>query len=108
MAPFPHPARRTEQAVFPHSALGQEGCSLAFSEIELKRIEGIVGPFCRRRSPVHVRDKLRTEYRVKGHDVLIVEARSVWDDPTQWMEHGIAKIRFNRKAGEWRLFWQRA
>jgi hypothetical protein len=24
------------------------------------------------------------------------------------MDHGVAKLKFNRKAGEWRLFWQRA
>jgi len=24
------------------------------------------------------------------------------------MEHGGAKMRFNRKAGAWQLFWQRA
>jgi Protein of unknown function (DUF3024) len=81
---------------------------LAFSEIELKRIEGIVETFCRRRSPVHARHQVRTEYRVKGQDVLIIEVRTVWDDPTRWMEHGIAKFKFNRKTGEWRLFWQRA
>ena len=81
---------------------------MAFSEIELKRIAGIVEPFCRRRSPAHARHQVRTEYRVEGHDVLIVEVRAVWDDPTKWMEHGVAKLKFNRKAREWKLFWQRA
>jgi hypothetical protein len=81
---------------------------LAFSEIELKRIETVVGPFCGRRSPAHARHQVRTEYRVEGQDVLIVEVRVVWDDPTRWMDHGVAKLKFNRKAGEWRLFWQRA
>jgi Protein of unknown function (DUF3024) len=81
---------------------------LAFSEFELKRIETVVGPFCVRRSPTHARHQVRTEYRVKGHDVLVIEVRTVWDDPSRWMDHGIAKLRFNRKAGEWRLFWQRA
>jgi hypothetical protein len=80
---------------------------LAFSEIELKRIEGVVAPFCDRRSPAHARHQVRTEYRVKGHDVLIVEVRVVWDEPSRWMDHGIAKLRFNRNAGDWRLFWQR-
>jgi hypothetical protein len=51
---------------------------------------------------------VRTEYRVEGQDVLIVEVRVVWDDPSRWMDHGVAKLKFNRKAGEWRLFWQRA
>jgi len=45
---------------------------------------------------------------VSSQDVLIVEVRVVWDDPSRWMDHGVAKLKFNRKAGEWRLFWQRA
>jgi hypothetical protein len=81
---------------------------MPFSEIELKRIDGVVEPFCRRRSPVHASHQVRTEYRVKGQDVLIVEVRVVWDDPTKWMEYTVAKIRFNRSAGKWRLLWQRA
>ena len=74
---------------------------MAFSEIELKRIEAVVGPLCGRRSPAHARHQVRTEYRVEGQDVLIVEVRVVWDDPSRWMDHGVAKLKFNRKAGEW-------
>jgi hypothetical protein len=81
---------------------------LAFSELELARIESVVGPFCTRRSPAHARHQVRTEYRVKGHEVLIVEVRVVWDDPTRWTELGVAKLKFNRRTGEWKLFWQRA
>jgi hypothetical protein len=81
---------------------------MAFSEVELKRIDGIAAPLCRRRSPVHASHQVRTEYRVKGHDVLIVEVRLVRDDPTKWMEYAVAKIRFNRSAVQWRLLWQRA
>jgi hypothetical protein len=50
---------------------------------------------------------VRTEYRVKGQDLLLVEVRAVGDETNQWVEHGIAKIRFNRKWREWRLYWQR-
>ena len=39
---------------------------------------------------------------------MIVEVRVVGDDPSRWMEHGIAKLKFNRKLGEWKLFWLRA
>lgn len=76
---------------------------MAFSEIELERIEGIVAPLCYRRSPDHPRHQVRTEYRIKGHDVVIVEMRTVWDDATRWMEQPVAKIRFNRSGGSWRL-----
>lgn len=70
---------------------------MAFSELELKRIEGIVEPFCRRRSPAHARHQVRTEYRVVGHEVLIVEVRTVGRcDEVE--EHGVAKLKFNRRA----------
>ena len=41
---------------------------MAFSEIELKRIEQEVGGLCKRRSPTHLKDELSLEYRIKGHD----------------------------------------
>jgi hypothetical protein len=81
---------------------------LGFPELELKRIKDVLGPICERRSPAHARHQVRTEYRVKGHEVLIVEVRVVWDDPTRWTELGVAKLKFNRKTREWKLFWQRA
>lgn len=81
---------------------------MAFSEIELKRIERTVGDLCRRRSSPEVRDKLRFGYRISRHDVLIYETRPSFRDPSTWTESGIAKLRLVRPAGEWRLFWQRA
>lgn len=81
---------------------------MAFSELELKRIEGVLAPFCARRSPAHAHHQVRTEFHVEGHEVMIVEVRVVWNDPTKWTEQGVAKLKFNRKTGEWRLFWQQA
>jgi len=40
---------------------------MAFSELELKLIEEAVGEFCCKRSPAHLKDKLRLEYLIKGH-----------------------------------------
>lgn len=48
---------------------------MAFSEIELKRIEKEVGGFCEKRSPIEIRDKLSFEYRIKAHDVIIYTKR---------------------------------
>jgi hypothetical protein len=44
---------------------------MAFSEIELKRIDKEVGGLCKKRSPAHIKDKLSLEYRIKGHGVII-------------------------------------
>ena len=81
---------------------------MAFAETELKRIDWTVGGLCRRKSPAALRDKVRLEYRVTRHDVLIYETRPAFHDPRHRIEHGIAKLRFVRPAGEWRLFWLRA
>lgn len=89
-------------------AISRPRCRACARVPELKRIEGALTPFCGRRSPAHARHQVRTEYRVKGHDVLIVEVRVVWDDPTRWTELGVAKLKFIRKTGEWTLFWRRA
>lgn len=81
---------------------------MAFSELERKRIEQVVGTFCRRRSPGHLKDKLRLEYSVKGHDVVIVERRPRWDNQSEWTESPVAKLKFIRSVGKWRLYWMRA
>jgi hypothetical protein len=44
---------------------------VAFSEIELKRIEGIVAPFCARRRRRRFAMNCVMEYRIKDRDELI-------------------------------------
>lgn len=81
---------------------------MTLTELDLKRIDNSVGALCRRRSPPELHDQVRIEYRVVRHEVLIYETRPAYREPSTWIEHGIAKFRFVRTAGEWRLFWQRA
>lgn len=81
---------------------------MAFSELDRQRIEKTLGELCRRKRPASLRDRVRLEYRVTRHDVVLYETRPAFRDPSRWIEHGIAKLRFVRTAGEWRLFWQRA
>ena len=81
---------------------------MAFSEIELMRIEKEVGGFCKRRSPIEIRDKLSFEYRIKTHDVIIYTRRPRWDSPKEWIESDMAKIKYVRTSNIWQLFWQRA
>jgi hypothetical protein len=49
---------------------------VAFSELDLKRIDKIVGGFCRRLSPPEHAHELRTAYEVDGHAVTIFEERA--------------------------------
>jgi hypothetical protein len=81
---------------------------MAFTELEVKQIAQAVGPLCKKRSPAHLKDKLRLEYAVKNHEVVIFERRPSWDNPNEWTESPVAKLKFIRSAGKWRLYWQRA
>lgn len=81
---------------------------MAFSELEIKRIAQTVGEFCRKSSPAHLKNELSLEYVLKGHEVVIFERRPQWDNPKEWMESPVAKLKFIRSANKWRLYWQRA
>lgn len=81
---------------------------MAFNQIELKRIEQTVGELCRKRSPAHLSHQVRLECAVKGHDVVIYERRPRWNNPHQWGESPVAKLKFVRTAKLWHLYWYRA
>lgn len=81
---------------------------MAFSEMEQKKIEKEVGGFCKKRSPIEIRDKLSFEYRIKAHDIIIYTWRPRWDNPKEWIESDMAKIRYVRTSNMWQLLWQRA
>jgi len=62
---------------------------------------------CKRRSPVHLRDELRTVYKVKGHDVIVYEERPGWNKPQEWTSEGVAKFKYIRNQNIWKLYWMR-
>jgi hypothetical protein len=77
---------------------------MPFSELDLKRIEQTIGVFCGKRRPGNLKDKLRLMYALKGHEAVIVELRPRWDNRTEWTETPVAKLKFIRSAGKWRLY----
>lgn len=81
---------------------------MAFTDLELARIEKAVGGLCKRRNRPHLKSQLSLEYRIKGHDVTVLERRPHWDGSPGHTEGGVAKLKFNRRTGRWRLLWQRA
>ncbi len=83
--------------------------NVAFSEIELKRIDETVGDLCRRCSPPEHANQLRCTYDIDGHAVPIFEERPPWDDsPGEWIRLGVARLRYYRSRNEWQLYWMRA
>lgn len=80
---------------------------MAFSEIELARIERVVGGLCKRRNRPEFKDQLSLEYRVERHNVIIFERRPRWDGRPGFTETPVAKLAFTRTFDQWRLFWMR-
>ena len=81
---------------------------MAFSEIELKRVDRAVGGLCRRRNRPEFKDELSLEYEVKGHDVVLLERRPRYGRLVGITDLPVAKIKFVRTANEWRLYWMRS
>jgi hypothetical protein len=81
---------------------------MAFTEIELARIDRTVGALCKRRTRPDKKALLSFEYKITGHDVTMVEVRPHWDGRPGHTEGGVAKLKFSRSTGKWRLLWRRA
>jgi hypothetical protein len=85
-----------------------EGKIMPFFEIELKKIEKFVGGLCQKKTPEKYKNELRFEFRINNHDVIIYEIRPRWDNPQEITELEVAKLKFNRTKGVWKLYWKRA
>ena len=82
---------------------------MSLSEIEVARVNKVVGGFVeRRRPPAHIRPQLDIVFRLSGQSVELFEIRPVWRGaPGEMMEHGIAKVTYVRTRARWRVFWLR-
>ena len=81
---------------------------MTFSELELKRINKIIGEDLRNRVPPEHRDQLRYEFRIENHNVFLSEVRPRWNQPEEWLAVDFAKLRYIRSQRIWRLYWKRA
>jgi len=82
---------------------------MAFSELELKRIEKAVSSFfVKRLPPSHDRKKLDFGYNITGQSVVLAEIRPQWDDPDVYHEYPFAKATYVKTKNAWKVFWRRA
>ena len=81
---------------------------MAFTEIETHKINKFVDALCKKRSPGHIRDKLRYEYKIENQDIILFEIRPRWKAPNEQTRLPCAKLKFIRSQNIWKLYWQRA
>ncbi len=81
---------------------------MAFSEVEIYRINNFVGTLCKLKAPESIRDQLRYEYTIENQDVIIYEIRPRWNKPDEQTRLPCAKLKFVRNQNVWKLYWHRA
>ncbi len=66
--------------------------------------EALLGAFCERRVPLHVRDKVRLSFRVRGNSVSLVEKRAPWRGNGSWVDIPRAQFRYDAGSHRWTLY----
>jgi hypothetical protein len=81
---------------------------VAFSELELKRIDRLVGGLCRRRTACGRAEQLQLLYEISPESVVLFEERPDWRDSAKRLRSPVARLQYAHVTGLWTLYWQRA
>lgn len=76
------------------------------AKLQLEEVDAVLGEFCRREPPPHIRAKLQYAARVDGNAVTLVERRPAFGADVGWTESPVARFRFVASRSEWQLFWR--
>lgn len=60
------------------------------------------------RPPHHLRDKVREGQRLDKQSIELFLKHPSFQRPGEWIEDGIARIRYFRSRDAWAIYWQRA
>lgn len=82
---------------------------MAFSEVELKDIQGKIDTFLGSIRPrEEIRKELDYECQIIGQSLILYEVRPVWNDPKRQTEMEIAKVTYVKSSRIWKVYWMRA
>jgi hypothetical protein len=73
---------------------------------QVKEVEAVLGEFCRREPPLHVRSQLEYAARIDGTAATLVELRPAFRADIGRTESPVARFRFSAKDGSWQLYWR--
>lgn len=83
--------------------------ALALPDTQVRACLKAVGAFLAKRRPsMEIRDKLDFRADIDGSDLIIVEVRPAFNDPSRTIHHPVAKATWIGARKVWRLFWMRA
>ena len=74
------------------------------SVIQRARLDSLLGPICQPHPDPQVAAEVRCGCRVEGADAVLFESRPSFLKPEVWHERPVAKFRFDKSRGTWKLF----
>jgi hypothetical protein len=79
---------------------------MALSKSERRDIEVLLGSYCEKRVPEHLRDQVGITFRIKGETVTLLERRPplLTTGRTEWTEIVVAQFRREPGIGRWSLY----
>ena len=77
---------------------------MPLSEFTRKLVETRLSQYCKNRIPLSVRHKVSLEFKIRGNNVTLYEARPFFRDPSIWTENPVAQFRFDGKTKKWDLY----
>ena len=75
--------------------------------VELPTVRSCSGRWTTGTLSVFTLTELEFVYEIEGHSVSIYEVRPDWKDSSKKTKMGVARFRYTRSRGEWRLYWMR-
>ncbi len=78
---------------------------MPISEIENHKAEKVLQKYCADRTKPDLQHLLEIVYRIEGNYAYIAERRPLWDNPTEYRNYDVAKLRFLVKDRLWNLYW---
>ena len=80
----------------------------ALKENQIREINKAGDNFLKlQRPPAGIRNQFDLAYRIEGQSVIVFEIKPRWDDPSEIMEHPVAKSTFVQTQNLWKVYWMR-
>ncbi len=80
------------------------GRCMPLPAVEKKLVEQTLSQYCEKKIPLHVRDKVRLNYRFRGNSVTLFEERPAFNIPDKWVDISVAQFRYEPLKKLWTLY----
>ena len=77
---------------------------MALNALMDEYVKTVLSKYCEKRVPMEVRNKLRLSFKIRGNSVTLLEERTAFRRPDDWIEVPIAQFRYNPKENLWMLY----